>query len=195
MGKILLIRHGESVANSEKRFTRHDDEPLTETGRAQAMAAGLHIASQFEPSALLSSRFARARETAAIIGLHVNLPVAILPDIHERDFGVLKGEPYSRFDEMIAVDPAYDPATHWCWAPTGGESRADLQRRVLPVLEQVAEAHADSDVLVVCHGVVIQSVWAHWHGNWDTAPVPRNCGIVLLERAAAKVRPPELLHY
>lgn len=195
MGKLLLIRHGESTANREKRFTLTDDVPLTDVGREQARAAGQHLAAHFRPAVLLSSHFARARETANIIAADVGLNVVVADDIHERSFGLLRGEPYSRFDEMAAMDPAFDPTAPWDWTPAGGESRTGLQVRVLSALRLIANSHPDEEVLVVCHGAVIQAVWAHLEGGWETAQVPKNCGIVIVEVVGQHFSRPSLVDY
>ena len=43
---IVLIRHGESTANAEARFTRHDDEPLTDLGVEQVNLASNSVSVQ-----------------------------------------------------------------------------------------------------------------------------------------------------
>ena len=81
----------------------------------------------------------------------------------------------------------------WTWAALGGESDEQTQRRVIPVLEQLQARYPDDDVVVVCHGVVMFTVWAHHHGDWKTAEIPPNCSVVALEHAAGRWQPPELI--
>jgi broad specificity phosphatase PhoE len=76
---------------------------------------------------------------------------------------------------MMAGDPAYDSSKPWMWSPAGGESLDDVQRRAVRVLDDVRGRQGD--VVVVCHGAVIQAMAAHVTGNWSAATIPGNCGI------------------
>jgi broad specificity phosphatase PhoE len=181
VGKILLARHGETGPNRERRFGDSDKAPLTDVGRQQARELAARVSARFKPHRILSSKFTRALETAGIIAAELNVPFEPLPDIHERDFGCLKGSVYERLLELCAEDPAFDPVREWVWAPPGGESRVDVQRRVLPVIHRVAAEYADREILIVCHGAVIQAVWAHLSGTWENSVVPPNCGMIEID--------------
>jgi broad specificity phosphatase PhoE len=82
---------------------------------------------------------------------------------------------------MKKNDPAYDPKRDWIWEPPDGESREAVRARVIASLRKVAARFAREEVVVVCHGVVISSVFAHVTGNWEEAPIPANCGMAVLE--------------
>lgn len=169
------MRHGETEANRAERFAESDEIPLTAAGRRQAREVARRLAADFRPRHLLSSPFTRARETSEIIAATLRLEVEILEGIHERNFGCLKGHPYARMREMMAGDPAYDSSKPWMWSPAGGESLDDVQRRAVRVLDDVRGRQGD--VVVVCHGAVIQAMAAHVTGNWSAATIPGNCGI------------------
>src|ERR1700759_3478401 len=104
-GRIILERHGETDANRSGCFADSDQIPLTDAGRRQAEDAARRLAADFCPRRLLSSSFARARETSGIIARTLGLEVEVIEGIHERDFGCLKGHPYARLGEMMAADP------------------------------------------------------------------------------------------
>lgn len=188
MGTIILVRHGESVANRDRHFAESGENPLTELGLQQARELAPIVASRFRAARILSSAFLRARQTAGILSDRLCLPVEVIEGIHERDFGSLKGLPYQHYWDMKRADPAYDPARDWIWEPPDGESREAVRVRVIAALELVAARFANEEVLVVCHGVVISSVFAHITGNWDEAPIPANCGLALLEHAHGEFR-------
>ena len=175
------MRHGETEANRAERFAESDEIPLTAAGRRQAREVARRLAADFRPRHLLSSPFTRARETSEIIAATLRLEVEILEGIHERNFGCLKGHPYARMREMMAGDPACDSNRTWTWSPAGGESLEDVRRRAVAVLDEVSRRHADRDVVVVCHGAVIQAIAAHLTGNWSEAAIPGNCGIFVVE--------------
>ncbi len=188
MGTIILVRHGESVANRDRHFAESGENPLTELGLQQARELAPVVASRFRPAKILSSAFLRARQTAAILSGHLRLPVEVIEGIHERDFGSLKGLPYQHYWDMKRADPLYDPARDWIWEPPDGESREAVRVRVIAALERVAARFAKEEVLVVCHGVVISSVFAHVTGDWNEAPIPANCGLAVLEHESGEFR-------
>ncbi len=180
-GKIILVRHGETEANRRKCFAESDDVPLTETGRRQAHELASLLAREFRPQILCSSEFARARETSEIIGAVLNLRPEIIPGIHERDFGFLRGHPYHRMGEAMTADPLYDPDQSWQWVPAGGESLDDVRNRAIAALSEVRARHRGKDIVIVCHGAVIQAIFAHIDGKWSESFVPPNCGVVEIE--------------
>ena len=180
MGTIILVRHGESVANRDRHFAENGDNPLTELGFQQARELAPILAARFHPPVVLSSEFLRARQTAAILAEHLDVPMEVIDGIHERDFGSLKGLPYQHYWDMKKNDPAYDPQRDWIWEPPDGESREAVRVRVIASLKLVAQRFAGKEVVVVCHGVVISSVFAHVTGDWQEAPIPANCGMAVL---------------
>jgi len=100
--RLLLLRHGQSIWNLENRFTGWYDSPLSEHGRAEAIAAGKALKSaQLIPQVIHTSVLTRAIETAELAGREVfevdNLShhptVAIKRDwrLNERHYGNLTG--------------------------------------------------------------------------------------------------------
>src|SRR5947209_6567993 len=77
MGKLILVRHGESQANRHHIFAEVHT-PLTDLGRKQAKQVAGHIAARFNPTALVASPLERAKETAEIIGRELSLPVELM---------------------------------------------------------------------------------------------------------------------
>jgi len=92
MGKLIMVRHGESEGNRDRRFTISPEVPLTDLGRQQAREAARRIAKRFKPQMIISSPYRRARQTSDIIAAELGLPIEIVHDLHERDLGVLKGQ-------------------------------------------------------------------------------------------------------
>jgi broad specificity phosphatase PhoE len=176
MSKLILVRHGESLGNRERVFATSPHElPLTEMGYGQAHAAAQRIAALFRPALVVTSPYVRASETARIIAGGLCLPLQVEPYLHERDFGTHRGRSY---DSLLDA-PGYDPQHPWTYRPQGGESYEEVQARVGPILDRLADA--GRDVVVVSHGGVMISLWAYVTGEWDAAHAPPNCGIVLIE--------------
>src|SRR5512135_1271550 len=90
--RVTFLRHGESVGNAEARFQGQSDYPLTETGRLQAQALAERWAREgLQVDLIITSPLARARETAAIVGQGLHVPVEEDPIWMERNAGEIAG--------------------------------------------------------------------------------------------------------
>jgi probable phosphoglycerate mutase len=190
MGRLILVRHGESLSNVTRIFaTEPGDTPLTERGYTQARDVADLIAARFETALVVSSGYLRARETARIIAETLGLPPVVEPLLHEREVGVHRGQSY----ESIRSAPDFDPTRPWAWKPREGESFEDVRSRVAPILDRLAEAHRERDVVVVSHGGVMTALWAHVSGYWPVDHTTPNCGIILIEHGPAGYSPPQVV--
>ena len=151
--KLILVRHGETVLNRQRRVLGRGDFPLTELGRLQAQAAGRALG-RHRPSALYSSPVARAMETARIIGRIRGLEVVPLPGMAEADAGDLEGltgeEFRRRFPDFVRRW-SQDPATA---RMPGGETLQEVQERAWRAVMELEEAHPGETVAVVSHYMV-----------------------------------------
>jgi broad specificity phosphatase PhoE len=190
MSKLILVRHGESLGNRDRRYALSPhDLPLTELGYRQARQAAQRIAELFRPHRVVTSLYKRASETARIIAGALGLPMEFEANLHEREIGAYRGRAYDSF----AAEPDYDPQRPWAWKPQGGESYEDVQARVGPILDRLAAAHPGEGVVLVSHGAVMACLWAHVTGSWDDAHIPPNCGIVLIEHSPQGYSPPRVI--
>ncbi len=180
-GRLLLVRHGESEGNRDRRFSTTNEISITDLGERQARIVGATIARDFRPTRVIASPYRRARQTAELIAevLGHGGTIAIEPDLHERTVGVLAGERYG----TSRKDPAYDPERFWEWRPEGGESLEDVRERAGRVLERLARAHPDEDVVVVSHGGVMLALCARIEGAWCRTTVAGNCELLVVEHA------------
>ncbi len=94
---ILLIRHGETAWNAERRLQGHLDIPLNAEGERQAALLGAALAGEAIDH-VLSSDLGRARQTAeAILRARGIAPaVQVDPQLRERCYGGFEGLLYSR---------------------------------------------------------------------------------------------------
>jgi broad specificity phosphatase PhoE len=192
-GKFIMVRHGESEGNRERRFTISSEVGLTEFGVRQAHAVAARIAQLFKPRIVVSSPFQRAHHTSEIIASELNLPIEIVHDLHERDLGCLKGHSYDDLRALVLKDPSYDPARGWSWKPEGGESYEDVRERVMAAVDQLLLRYPRDEIVIVSHGGVMLSVWAHITGQWHGAHLPPNCGIVLIEHDGRRMQVPKII--
>lgn len=151
---ICLIRHGETVFNAEGRYQGHVDSPLTERGRAQAMACAATLAGIWagrRPPPIWASPLGRAVATAGIV--QAALPGATLrldPRLREISMGQWDGLTRA---EIAAGWPGVrkrHPPREWMLHAPGGEGRSAVLARLAAVL---AEARAAEEVILVGHGM------------------------------------------
>ena len=183
MGRLLLIRHAESEGNRDRVFTATPHVPLTDRGRRQARNAAEWMRERHAPARIVSSPYARARETAAIVGELLRLPIAIEENLRERDYGLLAGRAYE------TPRPGYERDRYWAWRPEGGETLEEVLARVGAVLDAIAEGAPAEDVVIVSHGAVMMAAHRHVTGDWPPAGrVVRNAGIVVVEHEGGRYR-------
>lgn len=168
---LIVIRHGETLWNREKRMQGTTDSVLSDVGRAQAQALGRRLASHGF-SALYSSDLSRARDTAHAIAEHTGHEVVAEPRLRERRFGVFEGltadEIRSRYPEEHARFASRDPD----YEVPGGESASSFTLRCLGCLSEIAGRHGGEEVVVVTHGLVLDSLYRAAHGLDHGAPRP-----------------------
>lgn len=151
--RLILVRHGQTEWNTERRWQGVTDIPLDETGRRQARAAAGHYAS-LGPVEIWSSPLGRARETAAETAALTGLGVHVDEDLAEMNFGRAEG---LHWEEVLALEPAvadWHAGRDVQWP--GGESGALVQRRMRRALTRIHESAPDGPVLVFTHGTAIR---------------------------------------
>ncbi|HKD65343.1 MAG TPA: histidine phosphatase family protein [Candidatus Binataceae bacterium] len=184
--RFILVRHGESVGNRDRKFTTSHLSPLTELGREQALSAARWIAERFKPNLVVVSPYLRTRQTGAIIAEQLGCTIEVEEDLRERHMGILAGQPYPN----ITSDPTFDRNRFWLWRPAGGENFEEVRLRAGAVLDRLAGVHHGRELVVVSHGGVMTALWAHASGSWGRARVPRNCGVIVAEHAGGRYRTP-----
>lgn len=159
-GRLILVRHGQSHGNVERRLdTRPPGADLTELGIAQAQAFAR--SRPRPPGLLLHSIARRAAQTAAAIGAESGVAAREVDGIHEVQAGELENR---NDDDAIAEFNAVYQRWHEgdLTAPMpGGESGIDVLDRYLPVLTDLRVRYLDdrdwtSDIVVVSHGAAIR---------------------------------------
>jgi probable phosphoglycerate mutase len=143
---LHFVRHGETPGNVERRFQR-PDVPLSDAGRAQAIAVAATLFETTHPSLILASDYARTLETAAAIGERLGLPIVPEPALRERNFGYARGQLYADIgEETIALwrDPHFRIAE--------GESWVDVHERIARFLDALRAAPPAREMILVTHG-------------------------------------------
>jgi probable phosphoglycerate mutase len=162
---LILVRHGESVANAQGLLLGRTDAELTETGRVQAEAVPsllVHPVAEVRSSPLI-----RARHTAELLGLE--LPVVVDDRWIEVDYGEFECQPLGGIPAEVWQRWQSDRG----FRPAGGESLDEVDRRVGAACEELFAAdgagsrRADGDVVVVSHVTPIKAAVAWALGTTD----------------------------
>jgi probable phosphoglycerate mutase len=158
MSEILLIRHGETEWNLQRRMQGQQDSPLTPLGLQQARQVALRLRS-VPHTALYSSDLGRAWQTARCIAGETGRDVVREPGLRERRFGIFEGltnaEIEVRHPDLHALFEKRDPH----FVMPGGESAAQFHERCLGTLETIARRHHGETVVVVTHGLVLDALY------------------------------------
>ena len=156
---IYLMRHGETVWNVQTRLQGRRDSPLTARGVAQAQAFGRRLKELHPDPAgcrVVASPLGRAWQTAviAIDGMGGDAGAITLDDrIAEHSFGAWEGLTWAEVNRDHAESLAARMADRWNVPAPGGESYADVARRVTAWLEELSGMNDDRPLLVFSHGV------------------------------------------
>lgn len=149
--RIVLIRHGDTAASHDNRFTGANDVPLSTEGRVHASELATRL-SRYPVDAVYASSLRRAQETAGYIAQVHGLSVTPVDGLREMDHGAWNG---MTRDEIIQKfgQPQVDQydADPYHFVPEGGESGEMVLRRSVPALQAIVRAHPGQVVVVVAH--------------------------------------------
>ena len=151
--KLYLVRHGESIANSESKHQGESyDTDLTEVGIQQAKKLAKRL-KEFKFDIIYSSHLKRAKQTAKEINSYHNKEIIINENLKERDNGDFSGKVYT---EELWKDIQGDEFNRK--APNG-ENRIEQLKRVKIVIDDILKLN--KDILIVSHGGTIKSILAN----------------------------------
>ena len=131
---LVLLRHGQTAWNLERRAQGHSDVELDNTGHAQAAAVAPYLAG-LAPALLWSSDLARARQTAEYVAKEAPVELRLDPRLREFDLGDRTGLTRTEFAAAYPEEYREFRAGHYDIGP-GGETRADVVARVTVCVEE-----------------------------------------------------------
>lgn len=156
--KLVLLRHGITAWNLEKRIQGRIDEPLSEAGREQFRA--LSVPADYRGYQWYCSPLRRAVESAELLALR---NVVIEPALIEMDWGDWEGEVLKPLRKRIGEPMRANERRGLDFRPPGGESPRMVQARLQPWLRQIAASGVNSGAVV--HKGIIRCIYAlacHW---------------------------------
>lgn len=179
MGKLILIRHGQTEMNANRVYFGRLDPPLNEVGLNQVKKAREKFLDCMYDR-IYSSPLKRARETAEICN-HRSFEIEYVDDLMEIDFGIFEGLTYEEIsrkypDEIKKAEEEWQTYNY-----ETGESLMDMQKRVINFLKSLDFSKTN---VLVAHWGVINCILSHYmSGNLDTywKFKVENGGIAVLE--------------
>jgi broad specificity phosphatase PhoE len=143
-----LLRHAETVWNSEKRIQGHSDSPLTPSGRQHAEQWGLQLG-HYAWDRVLVSDLGRARETAGCVNISLKLPIHTDPGIREQNWGLWEGKKIHRLRDQALMGEQV--AAGWSFCPPEGEDRESVWKRGHDAICRAADRWPGNTILIVTH--------------------------------------------
>jgi probable phosphoglycerate mutase len=159
---IILIRHGETAWNAERRLQGHLDIPLNAEGERQAKLLAEALAPE-SIDLIVSSDLQRARQTAQAVATLRDMPVHVEPGLRERCYGGFEGLLYSEIERRFPAEfAAWQARDVDAILPDGkncGETFRAFYTRATDAILAIAGAHSGQTIALVAHGGVLECAY------------------------------------
>lgn len=193
--RIILIRHGESVANIDKSF--HGQKPdytceLTDTGKKQAESAGSELKAVLKNETVFfyTSPYWRTRQTLENIIPSFErdkFQIREDPRLREQEWGHLRD-----LDSGVQADKDRDAFGTFYFRLSDGESAADVYDRVSDFFgtmhRDFEKENFPQNAVVITHGMTMRLFIMRWFHltveQFEELANPKNCQIIILEKNA-----------
>ena len=185
MTRLILIRHGQSLANEQDKFAGQTDVPLTELGKMQARCAAEYIIKREKIDKIYSSDLQRAHDTAFPVSELTGLPINDVKGLREICAGVWEGRLVSEI--IREYEKEFDT-----WRNDfsnarlpEGESVREVYERVVPFVKQLAKENDGLTLVLASHATPVRAVECNSRGwGWERmadVPFVNNTAISIVE--------------
>jgi 2,3-bisphosphoglycerate-dependent phosphoglycerate mutase len=184
--RVLLVRHGQSQGNAERRFGSHSATPLSELGRRQAEATASALAAE-GLTAIYSSDLLRAVQTAEPLARATGLGIKMTGALRERSVGLMEGLTFEEAAETYPDEYAALLRRDFEHVLAGGESYRQLLDRAASELDRAIELNRGGALALFSHTGTICILTLHLMGALDAPDLKpvwissANCGITRFE--------------
>lgn len=157
--RLYLVRHGQTIANAERRFQGHKDYPLSDVGLQQANSLAERF-KQVRLDYIYSSDLGRAVETAKHINQHHRLRIQKDQRLREFCWGVFDGLTLAEAEEKyphVFLQPIDD------WSQADIPEKEELEQLLLRASmfwQEMHAQHSNERILVVSHARFLNSLMA-----------------------------------
>lgn len=184
MTTLILVRHGQSVANLERIFAGHTDIPLTELGLLQAERTAAYL-DAYPIDFIYSSDLLRAMQTAGATaarrGMEV-IPHTGLREVYAGDWeGALFAELPVRYPESFRIWREHFGLAQ----PDNGESIRALSERLLATVVDLVKKHPGKTLALFSHAAALRSLATLWQGypieEAERVAFPANASVTVVD--------------
>lgn len=161
MKNIITIQHTQSIHHTNGMVGSWTDWDLSEVGKEQADNIGKNLAGQLKDKkyVMYSSDLLRAKNTAEIVGKHLDVSPILSPELRERNLGRCVGQSVQWMKENMEVrEKTIDDKMY-----SDAESRRDEWNRLLPFFNELMVSE-DENIILVSHGDLLSVFNAMWLG-------------------------------
>lgn len=154
---IIIVRHGQTNINLERRLQGITDNPLNDTGKEQALDTRKKLKNE-KIDLIICSPLIRARQTADIINEGRNIEIIYDDRLKERNFGEYEGEYIKDYN----VDEFWSYRTNKKYKKA--ENVRDFLNRIYKFLDEIKEKYKDKNILLVAHAGVSVAFKCYFQG-------------------------------
>lgn len=189
--RIIIMRHGESEANTDKSLYEHTPDhlmALTEKGKQQCVACGVELKPYLDGKniTLWQSPYMRTRQTAEIVLQQIEgaqVQVREDPRLREQEWGN-----FYTLDKALKEKEDRKRHSYFFYRIENGESGADVYDRISTFLETLYRDFQRDEwtdtILISCHGItslVFLMRFFHWrYEEYECADRMENCDYIIL---------------
>ena len=159
MLEILLIRHGQTDWNRDRRIMGRKDIPLNRAGKSEAKELARALKG-VAIDAIYTSPVLRAVETARFLLDGRGGRVVHIDDMAEIDYGHWIGKTFEEVVPEKEFHVYHKTPRKAC--PPGGEPMCEVYERSVRFIEKIRKKHKRGRVAVVSHADVIKTVLVHY---------------------------------
>lgn len=151
---IILVRHGQTFWNRERRIQGHTESDLTPLGEQQAEAMAALVADLVQRDGgagwrIVASPIGRAQRTAEAVARRTGLSIETDARLAEICCGEWEGQLWA---DIAAQQPAEIDRSEWFFRAPGGETFEDIHARATGWLSELP-TEPERRVIAVSHGV------------------------------------------
>lgn len=164
--RVLLIRHGETDWNAQRRWQGFAPTSLNEIGFVQARALAKHLSSR-PICAIYSSDLPRALQTAEALGSTLKITPEIDIRWREINVGIFQGHSSDELEKLYPEELVQWTSHNLSYTVPNGESRQALQTRAHAAWQTVIECPHEPEIAIVSHGGTIKALMRELVGGHD----------------------------
>jgi probable phosphoglycerate mutase len=183
--RLVLLRHGQTQWNAERRIHGWLDSPLTAQAKKNLTTLMLPLLNN---PLIYSSDLGRAYASAAIISNRFGVDIIIDKRLRERKFGILQGRVIDQDKHLQPYWSIYHQRyIHKISGLPGVESEQVFASRISSFLNDIDKLEANRDIIIVGHGESLRSLDNIIHGlpSWQQGKgLQGNALIVVLKLPA-----------